>query len=110
MRRLRGNCGSPFKKRLPQSIQDSEGVYVPGYRVAPNCGEAYSDLKIRSCPISDMNRLSSVLSNYNRIKNELISLKDAYPNPTIAIIESIEILNYNYSEMIARQNEQIQRE
>lgn len=106
MRNLRGNCGNPFKKGLPQSLEDDQGLYVPAYRVAANSGESYSDLKIRSCPIADMNRLSSIISNYNRIKSGLLTFKEAYPSPTIAIIESIELLNYTYDEMINRQHEQ----
>ncbi len=77
-----------------------------GYRVAPNSGESYSNLKIRNCPISNMNRLSSIISSYNRIKNGLVNFKDIYPNPSIAMIECIEILDYSYNEMILRQNEQ----
>jgi hypothetical protein len=53
-----------------------------------------------------MNRLSSIISNYNRIKSGLLTFKEAYPSPTIAIIESIELLNYTYDEMINRQHEQ----
>ena len=106
LREKRGNCGSSFKKGLPQSLQDEEGIYVPGYRIAPNSGESYSDLKIRSCPISDMNRLASIISNYNRIKKGILQFSEVYPNPSIAIIESIETLDYNYDEMIHRQHEQ----
>jgi len=55
---------------------------MPGYRIAPNSGEAYSDLEIRSCPIADMNRVASIITNYNRIKTGLIEMKDIYPHPT----------------------------
>lgn len=91
---------------MPQSLRDGEGVYMPGYRVAPNSGEEYSDLKIRSCPIADMNRLALIISSYNRIKGGLISFNDAYPHPTIAIIESIEILDYNHEQARVRLLEQ----
>lgn len=91
---------------MPQSLKDELGIYVPGYRIAPNSGESYSDLKIRSCPISDMNRLASIISNYNRIKKGILQFSEVYPNPSIAIIESIETLDYNYDEMIHRQHEQ----
>jgi hypothetical protein len=53
-----------------------------------------------------MNRLGSIISNYNRIKKKLLKFSELYKAPTVAIIESIEILDYNYEEMIIRQNEQ----
>ena len=106
LRLKRGNCGGPLKSTLPQSLRDDQGVYMPGYRLAPNSGEEYSDLKIRSCPISNMNRLALIISSYNRIKGGLISFADAYPHPTIAIIESIEILDYNHEQARLRQLEQ----
>ncbi len=106
MRVNRGNCGGLFKSTLPQSLKDGDGVYIPGYRVAPNSGELYSDFKIRSCPVADMNRLASLISNYNRIKSGLITFRDAYPQPTIAVIESIELLDYNAEQARLRQLEQ----
>jgi len=91
---------------LPQSQKDNVGVFVPGYRVAPNSGESYSDLKIRSCPIANMNRVASVVQNYSRIKAGLIKIDDIYPSPTCAIIESLEIIEYNHSQMMQRQHDQ----
>jgi len=110
LRRRRGNCGGPFKAGLRQTQKDEHGLYMPGYRIAPNSGEAYSDLKIRSCPIADMNRVASIITNYNRIKTGLIEMKDIYPRPTCAIIESLEIIEYNQNQMIARQHEQHMKE
>lgn len=106
LRRLRGNCGGTFKKGLPQALTDEHGLYMPGYRVAPNSGEAYSDLKIRSCPISNMNRLALIVSNYSKIKNKLLSFSELYPHPTCAIVESIEILDYNHEQMNYRKHKQ----
>lgn len=104
---MRGNCGGSFKKGLPQSLTDEQGVYMDGYRIAPNCGDFYSDLKIRNCPISNMNRLSSIIDNYQKFKKGMISIKDVYKNPTIAIIECFDLLDYNQNEMIIRKNEQM---
>lgn len=79
---------------------------MPGYRIAPNSGEAYSDLKIRSCPISNMNRLALIVNNYSKIKNKLLSFSELYPHPTCAIVESIEILDYNHEQMLNRKHKQ----
>ena len=79
---------------------------MPGYRIAPNSGELYSDLKIRSCPISNANRLALIVSNYSKIKNNLMSFSQLYPWPTCAIVESIEILDYNHNQMIYRKQKQ----
>ena len=103
---MRGNCGNKFQSGLPQSSEDDAGVYIPGYRVAPNSGDEYSDLKIRSCPIADMNRLTMIITNYNRVKKGLLTFSDIYKNPTCAIIESFEILDYNHNQMILRDHEQ----
>lgn len=103
---MRGNCGGPFKRGLPQSLEDEQGLYMPGYRIAPNSGESYSDLKIRSCPISNANRLALIVSNYSKIKNGLMSFSQLYPQPTCAIVESIEILDYNHNQMIYRKQKQ----
>ena len=102
----RGNCGGSFLSSLSQVRKDNHGLYMPGYRIAPNSGEAYSDLKIRSCPIADMNRVASIVTNYGRIKSGLIKIDDIYPRPTCAIIESLEIIEYNQTQMTARQHEQ----
>ena len=106
LRRQRGNCGGSFLPSLSQVRKDDLGLYMPGYRIAPNSGEAYSDLKIRSCPIADMNRVASIVTNYGRIKSGLIKIEDIYPRPTCAIIESLEIIEYNQTQMTARQHEQ----
>lgn len=110
LRRLRGNCGGPFLDGLPQSDTDDQGRFVPGYRVAPNCGEGYSDLKIRSCPIADMNRLASVITCFNRHQSGLIRLTEIFKNPTCAILESFDILNQNSLEMQRRSHEQQMKE
>jgi len=110
LRRKRGNCGGSFQQGLPQAQKDELGLFMPAYRIAPNSGEAYSDLKIRSCPIADMNRVASLITNYNRIKTGLIKMDDIYPAPTCAIIESLEIIEYNHNQMIARQHEQSMKE
>jgi hypothetical protein len=107
---LRGNCGGAFKKGLPQALEDEQGLYMPGYRIAPNSGEAYSDLKIRSCPISNMNRLALIVSNYSKIKSGLMSFSQLYPHPTCAIVESIEILDYNQEQMNHRRHTQALQE
>lgn len=92
---------------MPQAAEDENGVYVYGYRIAPNSGESYSDLKIRHCPISNMNRLSSVVNNYQKFKKGIVQIKDIYKNPTIAIIECFDLLDYNQNLMIARKHEQM---
>ena len=95
---------------MPQSLKDELGIYVPGYRIAPNSGESYSDLKIRSCPVADMNRLASVITAFNRHQSGLIRLKEMFPSPTCAIIEAFDILNQNTLELQRRHHEQQMKE
>lgn len=99
---MRGNCGGAFKKGLPQSQTDEKGRFVPGYRVAPDSGESFSELKIRSCPVADMNRLSPIVSAYNLHKRGLLDLKTIYKNPTIAIIDCLNVIQSNSEEAQAR--------
>lgn len=98
LRSLRGNCGGPFKRGLPQSQTDDDGVYVMGYRVAPDSGEDYSDLQIRSCPVALSNRVASIVQAYNRHRSGLLPIAQSYPQATCAIIEALEVLHYNYDD------------
>lgn len=69
-----------------------------GYRVAPDSGESFSELKIRSCPVADVNRLSPVISIYNRLKQGLVSLTEIIPRPSCALIEALDIMTTNADE------------
>ncbi len=110
LRRQRGNCGGPFQEGLPQSQRDERGLFVPGYRVAPDSGASFSDLQIRSCPVADANRLASVVNAYSRHRAGLASLSDAFPSPSCAIVEAFDVLHSATEDMIARQREQALKE
>jgi len=107
---LRGNCGGGFKKGLPLLEEDKTGFFIPGYRVAPNCGVFYSDLKIRSCPIASMNKLAPIVTAYHRHRKGLFKLSESFKNPSCAIVESYDILESNTNEMIQRSQEQQMKE
>ncbi len=94
MREKRGSCGGSFKKDLPYVEEDEEGLYVPGYRIAPGSDESYSELKIRSCPVANANIASPIVNAYYRHEKGILSLKDSYPNPTCAIVEAFDYLSY----------------
>jgi hypothetical protein len=89
---------------------DELGLYVPGYRVAPNCGSDFSDLQVRSCPVADMNRLAPLISVYHRHRQGLGQISTSYPRPTCAIIEALDILHNSTEEMLARKREQALQE
>tara|TARA_R100000278_G_C5471440_1_gene164646 strand:- start:1522 stop:1884 length:363 start_codon:yes stop_codon:yes gene_type:complete len=110
LRQKRGNCGGPFKEGLPLSEVDEEGRFIYGYRVAPNCGEGYSDLKVRSCPVASMNKMASIITAFNRHQSGLIRLTETFPNPSCAILECFDILNTNTMEMQHRSHEQQMKE
>lgn len=69
-----------------------------GYRVAPDSGANFSELKIRSCPVADVNRLAPIIQIYNRLKSGLIRLVDLYPRPSCALIETIDIIHSSVEE------------
>ena len=92
---------------LPMAQRDDEGLFMPAYRVAPNCGEAFSDQKIRRCPIADANRLASVITAYHRHRQGLGSVESVFPRPTCAIVEALDVLHSNTEQMIARHQEQM---
>lgn len=83
---------------------------MAGYRVAPNCGAGYSDLKVRSCPIADMNRMASIIEAYHRHRQGLSSIPSSYPRPTCAIIEALDVLHANTEELKLRQQQQALQE
>ena len=92
---------------LPMAQRDEEGLFIPAYRVAPNCGESFSDLKVRYCPIADANRHDSIITSYHRHRQGLGSIDAVFPRPTCAIIEAIDVLHSNTEQMIARHQEQM---
>jgi len=107
LRKQRGNCGAgSFRSGLPQSDSDSDGVYVMGYRVAPNCGAFYSELKIRSCPIADMHRMASVVRVYRDHRQGLYNIGTVYAEPSSALIDAISLLHSETEEMAHRDHEQ----
>ena len=110
LRRLRGNCGGSFVRGLPQVQEDDQGLYVPGYRVAPDCGEAYSDYKIRSCPVAASNRLSSIIQAYHRHRAGLAKISDTYPSPSCALLEAVDVIHSNTEEAHVRAQERAMRE
>ena len=75
--------------------RDERGLFVPGYRVAPDCGEEFSDLEIRSCPVAGANKLAPIINAYNRHRSGLFNLSLSYPKPSCAVVEAMDILHNN---------------
>ena len=89
---------------------DEEGPYLPGYRVAPDCGENYSDLKIRSCPVASSNKLASIIQAYHRHRAGLAEITHTYPNPSCALLEAVDVLHSNTEEAMHRAQERAIKE
>ena len=96
---LRGNCGGAFKRGLPCLEEDDTGLYIPGYRVVPGSNENYSDQKIRSCPVALANLVSPIVSSFHKHKKGIITLKDMYENPSCAVVDAFEMLEYEYESL-----------
>jgi hypothetical protein len=96
LRELRGNCGGTLKRGLPCLEEDDKGLYIPGYRVVPGSNENYSDQKIRSCPVALANLVSPIVSSFHKHKKGIITLKDMYENPSCAVVDAFEMLEYEY--------------
>ena len=110
LRAQRGSCGGAFKQGLPQAQEDERGLFVPGYRVAPDSGEAFSELEIRSCPVATSNQMASLVIAYRRHKADLFPINSTYPNPTCAIVDALDVIN-NHSELAQlRAQERAQKE
>jgi hypothetical protein len=85
---------------LPYLETDDDGsVFVMGYRVAPDCGGSFAEEKIRRCPVALANKVSPIVEAYYRHKNGVLSLEKSYPNPTIALLQGIDVLEYNYKSL-----------
>ena len=110
LRSLRGNCGGPLKRGLPLVQEDDQGLYVPGYRVAPDCGEAFSDYRVRSCPVAGSNRVAPIISAYHRHRAGLATIKETYPKPTCALLEAVDVLHSNTEQAIYRAQERAMKE
>jgi hypothetical protein len=92
---------------LPLVEEDEQGLFIMGYRVAPDSGESFSDLKIRSCPVADVNRLSPIVNAFNLHKNGVLDLKQIYNKPTIALIDCLNMLQSTIDEAQARDIERM---
>ncbi len=90
--------------------RDEQGLYVPGYRVAPDCGESFSDQKIRSCPVAGANKMASIISAYHRHHEGLFKLCQSYPRPSWSIIDAVDVLHSKRSEAQYRAQERAMKE
>jgi len=95
---------------LPLVQEDEEGRFIEGFRVCPDSGEDFSDLKIRSCPVAGANRMASIIVSYRRHQSGLLSIEQAYPKPTCAIIEAFETLHINSESAQIRAQERAMRQ
>ena len=89
LRKQRGNCGGDFLEGLPQSQKDGAGVWVPGYRIAPDCDESFSEMRFRSCPVAGSNRLAPIIKTYYQHERGIVKINDIYPNPSCALIDAV---------------------
>ena len=94
---MRGNCGGEFQKGLPYLDEDEHGFFMPAYRVAPDSDEAYSELKIRSCPVALANLATPIVNAFFSHLNGLFDIKATFSNPTIAIVEAVDLLYYHHN-------------
>ena len=90
---------------MTQSEKVGQNVIVKGYRLAPDCGESMSELEFKSCPIAGYNKLAHVLIAYNNHKSELQSFSNRYPNPTIAVLDAVQVVQDTYDEYTKRRLE-----
>lgn len=94
-RRLRGNCGGPFKKGVKHGLEDEQGrIYVPAYRVAPDCDPEWGEYNFYSCPVAGANQSASVLNYYKLTKYNMMRIVDIIPNPTPALTDALSTLNH----------------
>ena len=93
-RRLRGNCGGPFKLGVKHGLTDEEGrVYVPGYRIAPDSDPQWSDYHFYTCPVAGSNQCASMLNYYQYHKSDMVKLTDIISNPTPALLDAVSVLS-----------------
>jgi len=86
---------------------DNLGLWVPGYRVAPDCGEDFSDSKIRSCPVAGANKMAPIIRAYQRHRAGLYKIKDQYPKPSCALLEAVDVLHSTTEEAQIRAHERM---
>ena len=92
-RRLRGNCGGPFVKGVKHGIEDEKGaIYVPAYRIAPDCDPEWGDTHFYTCPVAGSHQCASVLNYYQLSKSGIIKITDLIQTPTPAFLEALTVL------------------
>jgi len=64
-----------------------------------------SELEYSSCPIAGYNQLAHVLTAYNNHKSELQPFSIRFPNPTIALIDAMQIVETTHNELTKRRIE-----
>ena len=88
---------------------DDDGPFVPGYRIAPDSGESFADLKIRACPVAAANTVAPIVQAYRRHRAGLFDLSRTYPTPSCAIVEGVDILHNSTEEAEHREREKAMR-
>lgn len=78
--------------------------------MAPDSGESFSELKVRSCPVALANRAAPIVQAYRRHRAGLFDLSRAYPQPSCAILEAIDILHSSTEEAEHRLRERTMKE
>jgi len=90
---LRGNCGGAFVKGVKHGIEDQAGrVYVPAYRIAPDCDPEWGETHFYSCPVAGSHQCASVLNYYQLSKSGMIKITDLIKNPTPALMDALTVL------------------
>ena len=103
LRRLRGNCGGPFKQGLTHARPDhDQRLCVAGYRIAPDSAPEWSESMFYTCPVAGANRAAEVSSLYYAQRSGVYSLTEAVPNPTPALLSAIETLHHATEQRIER--------
>ena len=93
LRTLRGDCGGGFKQGLTHAQVDEVGLYVPAYRIAPDCGDGWSEERFRRCPVASVNQMSTVIKYYHLHSAKIINISDVIKNPTPALLDALYVLH-----------------
>ena len=78
---------------MRHGIEDEKGrIYVPAYRIAPDCDPEWGDTRFYTCPVAGSHQCASVLNYYQITKNGMIKLTDLIKNPTPALLDALTVL------------------
>jgi len=88
LRTRRGDCGGRFTNDVPHGLNGR----VPGYRIAPDSDEEFSEVMWDRCPVALSSSYGYVYQIYGALQVDGITLRDIISQPTTGLIDALAVI------------------